>query len=71
MVQDTIVSEYENMLEKGEQIMQVYESRRFIILLENLPVIIFALGWFYFYDHYLYLKIFIFLYEILDKDIFF
>ncbi len=28
-----IVSEYEDMLGKGEQIMQVYESNRFIVLL--------------------------------------
>lgn len=49
MVQDTVVSEYEDMFEKGEQIIQVYEAQRFIRLLKNLPGIIFILGWFYFY----------------------
>ncbi|MFA5780004.1 MAG: hypothetical protein WC947_07685 [Elusimicrobiota bacterium] len=65
-----IDSEYEDMLEKGEQIMRVYESRRFIILLENLPVIILAVGCLYFFFHILLWKLTIF-FQLSDYGIFF
>ncbi len=70
MVQDTVVNKYEDMLEKDEQVMQVYKSNRFIIFLENLPVIILAVGCLCFFFHILLWKLTIF-FQLSDYGIFF